>query len=163
MNAVRPAAGGKSLRRVVINLAALALFAALAWAAWVAWQWAGQAAQRRTGEALFTGQQALSAHIDGHADALPVEASRCSNCHALGAMVANGVNGTNYGPNLHATGLTGAVARRGGPPSRYDEAAFCQLLRKGIDPAWVQIPRAMPRYALSSEQCRDLWAFLQTQ
>jgi hypothetical protein len=56
--------------------------------------------------------------------------------------------------------LTRLLARRGGPPSRFDAAAFCRLLRTGEDPAGVLLPKAMPRYELDDAQCGQLWRFL---
>jgi hypothetical protein len=50
--------------------------------------------------------------------------------------------------------------RRGGPASRYDRDAFCRLLRKGIDPAYVMINEEMPRYTLDDADCAALWRFL---
>ena len=100
------------------------------------------------GLALYGGRAALEARIQGHADTLPAEASRCVNCHA---------GETALGTPLDAAHLLRPMARRGGPPSRYDEAAFCRVLREGIDPAWVQLPREMPRYTVSDEDCRALW------
>ena len=51
-------------------------------------------------------------------------------------------------------------SRRGGPPSAYDAASLCELLREGIDPAWVMVRQEMPRYAATDAQCIALWAFL---
>ena len=56
-----------------------------------------------------------------------------------------------------AEALLQALPRRGGPPSRYDPASFCQLLRTGIDPASVMVDKAMPRYTLTDQQCALLW------
>ena len=52
------------------------------------------------------------------------------------------------------------MPRRNGPPSRFDEASFCRLLRTGVDPADIVVPRAMPRYAIDDTDCRALWAYL---
>lgn len=127
-------------RRLLLGLSA-ALCAAAA-----VWVFDASAAAR--GLALYGGRAALEARILGHADALPAEASRCVNCHA---------GQTTLGTPLDAAHLLRPLARRGGPPSRYDEATFCRVLREGIDPAWVQLPREMPRYTLSDEDCRALW------
>jgi hypothetical protein len=50
--------------------------------------------------------------------------------------------------------------RRGGPPSRYDEPAFCKLLQTGIDPMHILIAREMPAYNIDDAQCASLWSFL---
>jgi hypothetical protein len=82
---------------------------------------------------------------------------RCINCHdtnnpaPLSRIAA---------PELNRTLLLDLRQRRGGPPSRYDEPAFCRLLRTGTDPAYILIARAMPVYTVNDEQCNGLWAFL---
>ncbi len=103
----------------------------------------------------------LQGTIVGHSSALPPAAARCINCHAVGrAAPASAASAASFGPLLTPQSLTGAVARRGGPPSRYDAPAFCRLLRQGVDPAWVIVPRSMPRYARSDADCHALWAHL---
>jgi hypothetical protein len=67
---------------------------------------------------------------------------------------------TRIGPVLSAQTLQTATPRRGGPASFYNQAAFCRVLQDGIDPAWVQLKRAMPRYRLSESECRGLWIYL---
>lgn len=142
----------------------LALLLALAAVAWLARQaWTGhQTAQ--AGARLFNGQQALDASIRGHVDRLPPAATRCANCHAPQPMrqaaLQAGLAPEAFAPLLNAAQLLEARARRGGPPSRYDPSSFCKLLRTGIDPAWVLLPRDMPRYELSDLQCAQLWAHL---
>ncbi len=114
------------------------------------------------GHALFTGAAPLHGTINGHASALPPAAARCVNCHTIGSAApgAAAASVASFGPLLTKQGLTGLVARRGGPPSRYDEAALCRLLRQGVDPAWVMVPRSMPRYELSDADCQALWTHL---
>lgn len=122
---------------------------------------AAAAAGNERGHALFTGAAALQGSIVGHTSALPPAAARCINCHAEGSAVAgSAASATSFGPLLTRRHLTDALARRGGPPSRYDPAAFCRLLRQGVDPAYVMIKRAMPRYELSDADCQALWALL---
>lgn len=111
-----------------------------------------------TGRRLFSGESPLTARIAGHVDALPGSASRCSNCHRTAA--ASAASAPTFGPLLDARTLTARIARRGGPPSIYSAAALCKLLREGIDPAWVMVAPAMPRYDLSDAQCAALWAHL---
>jgi len=121
---------------------------------------AGESPTRR-GSELFNGGAPLQGTIVGHSSALPPSASRCVNCHAIGsAAPSSAASAASFGPLLTPQSLTGAVARRGGPPSRYDAAAFCRLLRQGVDPAWVVVPRSMPRYVLTDADCHALWAHL---
>jgi hypothetical protein len=122
------------------------------------------------GKRLFHGELPLSGKIVGHANALPPQASRCANCHLPAPSAAQGTNTTSsnasaasYGPVLNAASLTREARRRGGPPSRYDEAAFCKLLTTGIDPAYIVTPSTMPRYALDASDCRALWLHLTAQ
>lgn len=104
------------------------------------------------GRALFVGETSeLRAQVAGHDDDLPLAAARCINCHEGPGAI---------GPRLNAPQLLESQARRGGPPSRYDEATFCRLLRDGVDPAFVQLPREMPRYQIAPEDCRKLWDYL---
>lgn len=129
------------LRGVVL----LGLLAAVAVAvAWPHWQ------RGRQGAALFDGRAPLRAKLSGHDNWLPPEVARCVNCH----------NTAGYAPPLRGADLRQAQARRGGPPSSYDAAALCRLLRTGVDPAWVTLPRAMPRYELSTAECEALWSHL---
>jgi hypothetical protein len=61
---------------------------------------------------------------------------------------------------LSAATLAEPVARRGGPPSRYDARSLCTLLRSGVDPAHVMVQRAMPRFDIDDLQCEALWQYL---
>lgn len=128
--------------------AALAALAALA-----ACHRPSEAARR--GERLFVGDEPLAAQIHGQGVPLPGQATRCANCHgeAPGSGAPNA-------PALDAGALLTLASRRNGPPSRYDARSFCALLRTGLDPALVQIPRAMPRYQLADAQCDALFAYL---
>jgi hypothetical protein len=124
------------------------------------------------GRRLFEGQLPLAGRVTGHSTDLPAAASRCANCHAAGtalpagggvrpaAAAASANASQSFGPALSAAALTRDLPRRGGPPSRYDEAALCKLLATGIDPAYVIIPRSMPRYDLPAADCSALWAYL---
>lgn len=111
------------------------------------------------GRQVFEGQAAIDARITGQDFALPAEASRCVNCHGP-ARGASPAGAQRIGPLLTPATLTEAVPRRGGPPSRYDAASLCKLLRTGIDPAHVIIPRTMPRYEISDVDCQSLWLHL---
>jgi hypothetical protein len=121
-----------------------------------------QAADAERGQRLFNGDLPLTGVITGHTSALPPQASRCVNCHAAGSAPpsASGASTQSFGPALNAKLLLQDARRRGGPASRYDEAALCKLLSTGIDPAYIIIPASMPRYELSAVDCKALWAFL---
>ncbi len=121
--------------------------------AWGAWSWAHWS----EGANLYAGHKAVAAHIAGHDDPLPAQAAACVNCHDRGPRA-----GTPIAPPLIGATLTQTLARRGGPPSRYDRAAFCKLLRTGIDPAFVLVPRTMPRFEISDADCATLWNFVST-
>lgn len=111
------------------------------------------------GAALWSGAQPLDGRIAGHAQSLPVSAVRCINCHGAAAAAADPTRDS-AAPPLTAQHLLQSQPRRGGPPSRYDAAAFCTLLRTGVDPAAVLLPRQMPRYTIAEADCQALWAFL---
>lgn len=111
------------------------------------------------GRRLYHGESTLQARMVSHAEALPQEAVRCTNCHQREAEPAL-PNTENFGPRLGPLGLTKPVVRRGGPASRYDAKALCRLLRDGIDPAHVMIPQTMPRYTMTDQECEALWTFL---
>jgi hypothetical protein len=110
------------------------------------------------GRALFLGEAALPARIHGQDFALPAQASRCVNCHGPAAAPAGASAAA--APVLSAATLAQPLRRRGGPPSRYDAAALCTLLRSGVDPAYVIIQRTMPRYQITDDDCRSLWLHL---
>jgi hypothetical protein len=109
------------------------------------------------GNALYRGKEALSGKVRGHDESLPAEAVRCANCHdaADGARLSRVP-----APHLDRSLLLEPRQRRGGPPSRYDQAAFCKLLRTGVDPASIVVAREMPIYELDQNQCIALWNFL---
>lgn len=114
------------------------------------------------GARLFDGRAAMAAQLAGRDLALPVSASRCANCHRRGAaeMAASAASTAGFGPVLTAAALRTRQPRRGGPPSAYDEAAFCRVLRTGIDPAYVLVDQRMPRYAATDAECAALWTYL---
>jgi hypothetical protein len=119
-----------------------------------------QSRDAERGRRLFTGDAPMVARVAGHDSTLPPEATRCSNCHATGAGGAPATASAGFGGLLTPQRLTGLHARRGGPPSRFDEAGLCRLLRTGVDPAHVVIPGTMPRYDVGEADCRALWAHL---
>lgn len=110
------------------------------------------------GEHLFKGKRPVPARLSGDPTLLPVEATRCSNCHE-----PSGLDAAAFGPEVTATSLLSEKKRRGGPPSRYDFKSFCALLRTGIDPTFVVIDRAMPRYELNDESCKALWNYMRSR
>lgn len=122
-----------------------------------------QQAEQALGARLYLGQQMLAGYIVGHETPLPTTASRCINCHELATAPAPSAGSQKtaaFGPRLSPEGLKGLAARRGGPPTRYDVNAFCELLRTGVDPAKVIIQRAMPRYRIDGPQCEALWIYV---
>jgi len=131
---------------------------ALAWVAMEAARAAGPSVE--LGRRLYLGELALAGTIQGHAQPLPPAAARCGNCHSRGSAERAASGADSFAPLLTRERLTGSIARRGGPPSRYDAALFCRLLRSGIDPAVMLIPRQMPRYQIDDAQCAALWAYL---
>lgn len=110
------------------------------------------------GEKLYLGRAELHATLGTGKDELSPEAATCANCHGHdGRGVAeSGVRGS----DIRYSSLTKTIGRRGGPPSRYTAATFCDVLRLGHDAAGVVLSRAMPRYRVSSTECGALWAYL---
>ncbi len=139
-----------------------ARWALLALSALAPLAFAGGAADAARGRQLFDGGVALPARIVGQDFALPAQASRCVNCHdpARAGAASSPAGAQRIGPALTAATLTDTVRRRGGPPSRYDAASLCTLLRSGVDPAHVIILRTMPRYEITDADCRALWQHL---
>lgn len=156
-------------------------------AAAAAWWWQSQQAQQRAhqaqqahqaeqdrqasvqrGLALFSGAAELQGRVVGHQVDLPAAAVACINCHgdaaserpllASAEAAASGV-APRFAPPLTAQHLAQPLKRRGGPPSQYEAASLCRLLREGLDPAMVLIPLTMPRYRITDAQCADLWQF----
>lgn len=123
---------------------------------------AGEPASALRGQRLFAGDAALAARIAGQDFDLTGDASRCVNCHqAVGAAAWSAIAGSQrFGPQLTPALLTQPMRRRGGPPSRYDAATLCTLLRSGVNPAHVVILRTMPRYDISDADCWSLWLHL---
>jgi hypothetical protein len=123
----------------------------------------------KQGKDAFSGVVPLKAKMVGHETELPASVVRCQNCHQTtspapapsgSAVPSTGRPADSFGPVLNRAALTEARVRRGGPPSKYDSAAFCRLLKDGVDPAHVIIPMTMPRYSLSQRECDALWEYL---
>ena len=125
--------------------------------AWATAALASTGEEPTVGHDLFIGALDLKGRISSHTTDLPAEVVRCVNCHAAG----NGPDvPRSVAPRLTGSWLGELHARRGGPLTRYDSDAFCTLLRKGRDPAYIVISVEMPRYDISDKQCRALWNFL---
>ncbi len=135
--------------------------AARAAVAWLALVFSGVAAARplgtaARGRALFNGKEPLAGRVRDHRSPLPAQVVVCRNCHAAQA----GAGQPPPAPAVDRALLLQAVPRRGGPPSAYDRAAFCKLLRTGVDPAYVLVAREMPVFELDDAQCDSLWLYL---
>jgi hypothetical protein len=113
---------------------------------------------RERGQALFAGREPLKGKVRGHQSELPPAVVVCRNCHAAQKQVQTPAPAP--APPIDRSLLLEARPRRGGPPSSYDRAAFCKLLRTGIDPAYVLVAREMPVFDLDDAQCVSLWRFL---
>ncbi len=130
------------------------------------------AQQREAGSALFHGDVALVGRLVGHTEPLPAIATRCSNCHEdrstapaarssdASATPASGRAAGSFAVVFDREWLTAARPRRGGPPSAYDAARLCTVMRSGVDPAHVMVASVMPRYEASVAQCEQLWSYL---
>ena len=113
------------------------------------------AADPALGRTLWQGRAPLQARLAGEgADLAPAQA-RCAACHALPSPEGGGALGD--GPMLESSRLVRPMSRRGGKVSRYDEAAFCRLLRSGLDPAANPVSSRMPRYEIAAADCASLW------
>jgi hypothetical protein len=131
--------------------------------AWLLWHGAPDR-EARAGVQAFDGRLPLVARIDGHDAPLPASAVACANCHEPSARPATGEaaapGSARFAPVLSHDTLVESRPRRGGPPSTFDLPAFCKLLRAGVDPAGVVLPRAMPRYDIDDVGCAQLWRHL---
>lgn len=145
--------------RVAAGLVLAAVVAAGAFGVVSLQRSAEAAAQRERGAALFEGRAPLAGRLVGHETPLPALATRCTNCHEAAAAPAAAASAP-YASVLTGAHLAAPRPRRGGPPSAYDEARLCGLLRSGTDPAHVMISTTMPRYEITDAQCRDLWSHL---
>lgn len=116
---------------------------------------AGDAAR---GERIFLGREGVPARLAGHDRPLPPHAARCAACHEPARRA--GAPQEDLAPPLNPDTLTRAMPRRGGKPYAYDRDSFCSTLRTGIDPQYVVMRRAMPRFDATAEQCAALWSYL---
>jgi hypothetical protein len=111
----------------------------------------------QTGGDLFKGKEPLKGKIRGHEDFLPPAAVICANCHITKSTSRLS---SKPAPQLNRAWFTEMRQRHGGPPSTYNLASFCKLLRTGTDPVFVLVDREMPIYDLNDSQCADLWDYL---
>jgi hypothetical protein len=138
----------------------LAMALALATAAATGRAWSEPAAppSAARGARLFEGTEPLAGTLSGHGTPLPVDATRCIQCHD--GPGRPGAAPAGFAPPLDRRQLREARPRRGGPPVAYEQASFCRTLRTGVDPAHIVLPRAMPRFDVDDEQCAALWEYL---
>ena len=110
------------------------------------------------GRAIFLGREPIKGRVRGHQSDLPSSVVVCHNCHLTGAPPPGSLS--RPAPRIDRSSLLEARGRRGGPPSSYDRAAFCKLLRTGVDPAYVLVVREMPVFDIDDAQCEGLWRYL---
>ena len=132
-----------------------ALFCMLQHACRAANEESGAAALR--GERIFIGIETAKGRIEGHAELLPVSASRCVNCHAASSRISAAGQ---FAPALDRSWLLDLHPRRGAPASVYEAGTFCDAIRTGIDPQHIVMKFSMPRFALNDAQCAALWFYL---
>ncbi len=120
------------------------------------------------GAALFAGREQLAPAPDSIGARLPPARSACIACHTAppvqargpGARAAARAAEAKQAPLLTAQWLLQPRARRGGPPSRFDQTTFCRAVASGIDPQFIVMRTSMPRYLLTQAQCTALWTYL---
>jgi hypothetical protein len=153
----RPSSASASRFRALVNALDL-LFSVLTGVALIVVAGcSAPASGSHAGEGLFAGKEPLKATIRGHQSSLPLDVATCNGCHDVGNREAAAATSA---PRIDRSLLLEARERRGGPPSSYDVASFCKMLRTGIDPAYVLVARVMPTYEVSDAQCASLWRFL---
>jgi mono/diheme cytochrome c family protein len=119
---------------------------------------------RERGRAVFFGATGLPARLAGHAVPLPSLATRCVNCHqAIDAASPAAAGGRPFATPLDRARLAFPRSRHGGPPTAYDLASLCALLRTGVDAGHVVVSTVMPRYQVSDAGCGDVHAYLMSR
>ena len=115
---------------------------------------------KRGANIFYTGSH-LSGRLEG-TEALGSPELKCANCHEPSRSPFKNDNSTSKGPGgeIRHGILLQTLSRRGGPSFRYDLSSFCQLLKTGVDPTNIVVPRLMPRYDISTDDCRALWIYL---
>ncbi len=108
------------------------------------------------GHRIFIGTEAITGKINGHQQPLPPQVAKCATCHTPSTRPQDS---DQLAPLLNASWLQQAHPRRGGPAFAYTKDSLCQTMRTGMDPEYVILNRTMPRFDISDEQCRALWAF----
>lgn len=118
-----------------------------------------QSPLREHGQRLYSGQLPLTAHIAGHSQPIAPALARCAGCHNARTSALE----QDRAPRLTPAHLMSALSRRGGPHSAYDRASFCAVLRTGVDPAFVVVRKAMPRFTVTDVECEALWRYITTE
>lgn len=109
------------------------------------------------GRRLFNGEESMAAKLAGHSAPSSGALGACAHCHGAGQGATLEPRAA---PTLSCTALREARPRRGGPSVAYDRDSFCRTLRTRIDPNYVVLGRAMPRFEPDQGQCEALWAYL---
>ena len=113
------------------------------------------------GQRLFNGEEPVLGKIGGHPSSLPTSFTRCANCHTgTEPSRLDRALETRTAPQLSQGRLLDIRSRRGGPPFAYDKESFCHTIRTGIDPQYITLGRAMPRFEITQAQCDALWTYL---
>lgn len=103
-----------------------------------------------------------TAQIGGMDVSLPARGFPCASCHgrAGSGFAERGAVPTDLsrGALTRPYSITGPQGRRRPP---YDLEGFRNAVRAGTDPGGNALSEAMPRFDLSDQDLRDLWAFLE--
>jgi hypothetical protein len=119
-----------------------------------------QLSERDRGKQIYLGEETVIGKIDGHISSLPPSLGKCVTCHTFARQSTLEAESA---PLLHRSALLDPHSRRGGPGFSYDKTSFCKTVRTGIDPQYVVLSRAMPRFEISEAQCSALWTYLTDQ
>ena len=119
-----------------------------------------QLSERDRGKQIYLGEETVTGKIDGHISSLPSSLGKCVTCHTFDRQSILEVESA---PLLNRSSLLDPRSRRGGPGFSYDKTNFCKTVRTGIDPQYVVLRRAMPRFEISEAQCSALWTYLTDQ
>ena len=121
----------------------------------------GHSSENSRGQRIFYGEEPMRGKIEGHVVPLPASFTSCANCHASAERSRlDQALEERTAPQLNRGGLLETRSRRGGPPFAYDEQSFCHTIQTGVDPRYVTLARAMPRFEVDQSQCEALWEYL---